>query len=215
MVLANVTALGFRPEDIKIMLSGHAHFDHVAGDALVKARTGAKVFATEGDARLLESGGKEDFRFGGEISFPPVTVDRRLRDGERVSLGATTLTAHLTPGHTKGNTTWTMRVADGARSYDVVFAASMSINPGVRMANYAPYPSIADDYAKSFVFLETLHPDVFLAPHGGMFHLDEKRKLMEQGAATNPFIDHDGYRAYVAALKKAYLAQLAKDRTLP
>ena len=215
LVLENVEKLGFKVSDIKIILSSHAHFDHVAGHALVKARTGAKVFASEADALLLESGGKTDFRFGNDISFAPVTVDRRLKDGEKVSLGGSTLTARLTPGHTKGNTTWIMTVKDQGREYQVVLAGSMTINPGVKMLNYAPYPTSGADYAKSLDMLEGLHPDIFFAPHGGQFKLEEKVKAFEQNPAVNPFVDPEGYRAMVAGWRKVYLAQLESEKPKP
>jgi len=215
IVLDNVAKLGFNITDIKILLSSHAHFDHVAGHALIKARTGAKVFASVADAELLESGGKTDFRFGSEISFPTVAVDRRLRDGEKVTLGASTLTMRLTPGHTKGNSTWILTVRDQGSDYQVVLAGSMSINPGVKMLNYAPYPTSGADYAKSFELLESLHPDIYFAPHGGQFNLHAKVKAFEQNPAVNPFIDPDGYRTTVANWKKAFLAQLESEKPKP
>lgn len=214
-VLENIVALGFKPSDVKIMLSTHAHFDHVAGHALVKAKTGARVFATAEDAILLESGGAKDFRFGPEVTFEPVKVDHLLKHRETVSLGGTTLTAHLTAGHTKGNTAWTFPVRDGGKTYDVVIAPSMSINPGVKLVNYAPYPDIARDYSASLDYLETLNPDVFLGPHSGFFNLEAKVKQLRDGAATNPFIDPAGYRAFVAGYRKAFFAQLTAEQGTP
>ena len=214
-VLENIVALGYKPTDVKIMLSTHAHFDHVAGHALVKAATGARVYATAQDAVLLESGGAEDFRFGKEVAFDSVKVDHRLRNGEHVSLGGTTLTAHIVPGHTKGNTMWTFPVADGGKTYDVAIAPSMSINPGVKMVGYAPYPGIARDYQASLDYLDKQHPDVFLGPHAGFFNMDAKVKLLRDGVTPNPFIDPDGYRAFVAGYRKAFLAQLEREQGMP
>jgi metallo-beta-lactamase class B len=211
-ILANIATLGFDARDVKIMLQGHAHFDHAAADSLVKARTGAQLVVSGADARVLESGGKADFRFGDSISFPPVKVDRRMRDGERITLGGNTLTAHLTPGHTMGNTTWTMRATEAGQSYDVAFVGSMSINPGVYLAGYAPYPNIATDYARSLSFLATLHPDIFLGPHGSFFHLEEKANRQREGGTPNPFIDPQGYRDLLAEWNRTYQAQLARDR---
>jgi metallo-beta-lactamase class B len=214
-VLENIAALGFKPRDVKIMLSTHAHFDHVAGHALVKAATGAQVYATAEDAKLLESGGATDFRFGGEYAFDPVKVDRRIKHGDTVTLGGARLTAHVTPGHTKGNTMWTLKVKDGGRTYDLAVAPSMSINPGVKMLSYAPYPDIARDYAASLDYLETLHPDVFLGPHASFFDMEAKAKRLREGATTNPFIDPDGYRAFIAGYRRAYEAQVRAERALP
>ncbi|MEO7454671.1 MAG: subclass B3 metallo-beta-lactamase [Gemmatimonadaceae bacterium] len=210
-VLQNIATLGFKPADVKIMLSTHAHFDHVAGHALVKATTGAKVYASAEDALLLESGGAKDFRFGSEITFEPVKVDHILRDGEAVTLGGTTLVAHITPGHTKGNTAWTMKVSEGGKTYDAIVAPSMSINPGVKLVNYAPYPEIARDYQRSFEFLDTLKPDVFLGPHAGFFDMDAKAKQQRDGATTNPFIDPVGFKRYVAGYRKSFEAQLKAE----
>ena len=215
LVLESVAKLGFNVRDIKIILSSHAHFDHVAGHAKAQTATGAKVFASDADATLLETGGKADFRFGADISFTPVKVDRRLQDGDKVTLGASALTARLTPGHTKGNTTWIMTVRDQGRDYQVVLAGSMTINPGVKMLNYAPYPASGADYAKSFALLESLHPDIYFAPHGGQFNLEEKVKAFALNPAVNPFVDPEGYRLMVANWRKAYSAQLDSEKPKP
>lgn len=215
LVLESVAKLGFNAKDIKIILSSHAHVDHVAGHAKVQSATGAKVYASDADATLLETGGKADFRFGDDISFTPVKVDRRLKDGDKVTLGASTLTARLTPGHTKGNTTWIMTVPDQGRDYQVVLAGSMTINSGVKLLNYAPYPQSGADYAKSLEFLESLHPDIFFAPHGGQFKLEEKVKAFAQNPAVNPFVDPEGYRLMVTNWRKTYLAQLESEKLKP
>src|SRR5262245_18881143 len=136
LVRANIEALGFKLRDIKIMLSSHAHFGHVAGHAEIKDATGARVYATAADAVTLESGGTKGFH---PLSpYQPVKVDQVLKDGEVVKLGQTALTVHLTAGHTEGNTTWTTTGEEGGKKYRLVFAASMSINPGVHLVNYAP-----------------------------------------------------------------------------
>src|SRR4030095_15706394 len=108
----NVAKLGFRLEDVKVLINTHAHYDHAGGLALLKRLTGATLMASEADAALLAAGGKGDPNFGDTLAYEPVKVDRILRDGDKVELGGVTLTAHLTPGHTKGNTTWTMTVND-------------------------------------------------------------------------------------------------------
>lgn len=215
IVLANIAALGFKPRDVKVILSTHAHFDHVAGHAFMKQQTGARVYASDADAELLESGGRKDFRFGDLISFDPVKVDRRIHNGDTVQVGGTVLTARITPGHTKGNTLWTMKVTDGGRTYDFAVAPSMSINPGVKLVNYAPYPDIARDYAASLDYLESLHPDVWVGPHAGFFNMEAKAKALREGAATNPFIDPAGYTAFMARWRKAYNTQLAADQGKP
>ncbi len=211
IVRANIAALGFKLKDIKIILSSHAHFDHVAGHAEMKAATGAQVYATAADAVVLESGGKQGF-------FPltpykPVKVDKVLNDGEVVRLGKVALTAHLTPGHTEGNTTWTTTVEDGGKQYNVVFVGSMSINDGVHLVNFPAWPDIAAAYAKSFQTLKALPCDVFLGPHAPFFALEAKVKLLDAKTRTNPFIDPAGYQNYIAGYEKSYHEQLQKEQT--
>jgi len=152
----NIARLGFKPSDVKIILSSHAHFDHAGGLAQLKAWTGARLFASAGDAPLLEAGDRGDPLFGDTLPFPPVKVDHLLRDGETVTLGDTTLVAHVTAGHTRGCTTWTTRVAEGGRLYDVVFLCSTTVLPGYRLVDHPTYPGIADDYARTFATLAAL-----------------------------------------------------------
>ena len=211
IVRGNIEALGFKLRDIRIMLSSHAHFDHVAGHADMKAATGAQVYAMAGDVPLFESGGKKGFHPIG--SFKPVKVDRALRDGEVVRLGDTSLTAHLAAGHTEGNTAWTTTVEEAGRKYNVVFAASMSINPGVRMVNNPTWASVADAYAKSFAMLKALPCDIFLGPHAPFFDMEAKvKRLSAAKGGANPFIDPAGYQKFLAELEKSYLAQIESEK---
>ncbi len=213
IVRANIEALGYKLKYIRIILSSHAHFDHVAGHADMKAATGAQVYATAADALTLESGGAKGFHPLG--NYKPVKVDRIIKDGEIVRLGGVALTAHLTPGHTEGNTTWTTTVEENGKKYDVVFAGSMSINPGVKMVNNPTWPGVAEAYAKSFQTLKSLHCDVFLGPHAPFFDMETKVKRMATDTKTNPFIDPEGFRNYIAGFEKSYNEQLAKERKQP
>src|SRR5205085_10917066 len=144
-------------------------------------------------------------------TYKPVKVDRTFGDKETVELGGVKLTARLTPGHTKGATTWTMKVKDGDKVYDVVIISSASV-PGYTLANNTQYPKIIEDYAYTFKLLKTLPCDIFLAPHGSMFGLLEKQERLKKDAQTNPFIDPQSYRAYVEKAEKTYLTQLEKER---
>ena len=210
IIRANIAALGFRLQDIKIILSGHAHYDHVGGHADMKRETGAQVYASAGDAVLLESGGTKAFH--PLKPFKPVKVDKIVKDGEVVRLGGIALKAHLTPGHTEGNTTWTTVAEEKGKKYDVVFAASMSINPGVHMVNYPPWPDIARVYARSFQSLKRLHCDIFLGPHASFFDMDAKVRRLNADPKTNPFIDPEGYRNYIARMEKRYHEQIQRER---
>jgi metallo-beta-lactamase class B len=208
-VRANIEALGFKLKDIKIMLSSHAHFDHVAGHADMKAVTGAKVYATKADAEILESGGKKGFHPLTPY-YKPVKVDKLLADGDTVRLGEIAMTAHLTPGHTEGNTAWTMQVTEKGKTYNVVFTSSMSINPGVRMVNNPAWAGVAEAYAKSFALLKTLPCDVFLGPHAPFFSMEEKVKRL--GAPVNPFLDSQGLRKFIETNEQNYLEQIKRER---
>jgi metallo-beta-lactamase class B len=197
LIKRNVAQLGFKMTDIKILINSHAHYDHAGGLAELKELTGAKLMATEADAALLERGGKDDFQWGDKYAYKQVKADRVLRDGDQVELGEASLTARLTPGHTKGSTTWTMKVNEDGGNYDVVFSSSVS-TPGYNLVGNENYPTIVDDYRRTFQILKSLPCDVFLGPHAEFFSMKEKMARMAQGTKPNPFIDSAGYREFVA-----------------
>lgn len=207
----NVVRLGFRLEDVKILINTHAHYDHAGGLALLKRLTGATLMASEADAALLAAGGKGDPNFGDTLAYEPVKADRILHDGDKVELGGVTMTAHLTPGHTKGNTTWTMTVTEESKQYNVVVVGSTS-SPGYKLVDNPNYPGIVADYQRTFQILKTLPCDIFLAPHGSFYDLTKKSKLLEQGPKQNPFIDPDGYKRYVEENEIAFNKELARQR---
>lgn len=209
---ANIRTLGFRLKNVKILLNSHAHLDHAGGLAKLKRDTGAPLYASAADAPLLESGGHGDYAFGDKYTFPPVKPDHLLRDGDTISLGGTTMTAHLTPGHTKGCTTWTMSVKANGKHYPVVFACSTSVLQGVRLVKNPLYPQIARDYKKAFRVLRSLPCEVFLGDHGWEFHLTAKRQALAAGAKSNPFIDPAGYRAYVNRSDAAFFKKLHQQQ---
>ena len=204
LLRTSVEKLGFKMTDIKIILGSHAHGDHMQGDAAVKELTGgATVMAMEQDVPALKNmtpGGK------------PHPIDRVLKDGEQVTLGGTTLTAHLTPGHTRGCTTWTMRVVEGGKPYDVVIMCA-GLQENARLVNNKNYPEIADDFARSVKTYKMLPADVFLAAHSWFFDL--AGKYAKLGGATNPYVDPAGYKAYVANMEKNLAAMLTEQRKNP
>lgn len=213
MIRASVEQLGFRFADIRILLISHSHYDHDAGSARIKELTGARYMVMEGDVPTVESGGKRDFQYGNDSTqhYPPAKVDRILKDGDEVQLGGMTLVARLTPGHTRGCTTWTMKIADGGRSYNVVIIGSPNVNPGYKLLGNSAYPAIADDFEKTFRVLNSLPVDYFLGAHGSYFDLERKVGLRKPDARS-PFIDPEGYRAYVADRERAFRAELARQR---
>ena len=212
----SIEALGFHLKDVKILLISHAHVDHAAGSALIKNLTGAKYMVMAADVPVVESGGRKDFAYSKspDMWFPPAKVDRVLHDGDQVRLGNVVLVAHLTPGHTKGCTTWTMKVVDQGKTYNVVIVGSPNVNPGYKLINNRKYPRIAADYEQTFRTLKSLPCDVFLGAHGSYFGLQEKYPRMGLGGA-NPFIDPDGYRRYVATTEQMFRADLARQTAHP
>lgn len=213
MIKASIEKLGFKFSDTKILLISHAHWDHDAGSALVKSETGAAYMVMDADVPVVESGGKKDFQYGNDpkMLYPPVKVDRILHDDDEVKLGGAVLVAHLTPGHTKGCTTWTMKVADGGKTYNIVIVGSPNVNPGYKLVNNKAYPQIAQDYERMWRVLKSLPCDVFLGAHGDYFDLEEKYPRMTAGG-TNPFIDADGYKKYIAERESTFQAELAKQQ---
>lgn len=173
-VAANITALGFKPRDVRWLLNSHAHFDHSGGMAELKRLTGAKVAATAQDRAALESGTYPGSETNTALNFPPVKVDRVLKDGDVVALGGVKLTAHLTPGHTAGCTTWTFPVRNGVRRLTALYYCSTSVAAN-RLVDRPQYPGIVDDYRRTFAELKTMKADIFLAPHSEQFDLAKKR----------------------------------------
>lgn len=198
VIQKSIEQLGFKFADTKILLGSHAHGDHQEGDALVKQLTGAQVMAMAEDVPALEG-----MKPGGK----PHPIDRVLHDGDTVALGGTTLVAHLTPGHTRGCTTWTLKVADGGRSYDVVIIGSLGVNPGFQLVNNKEVPQMADEYARAFKISRALPCDVPLGSHPGMYNLAEKYAKLGKGGA-NPFIDPAGYKAELDLDEAMYRAVL-------
>jgi metallo-beta-lactamase class B len=211
----SVEQLGFHFSDIKILLISHAHFDHDAGSAAILQQTGAKYMVMDADVPSVEDGGFTDFAYGGKQQYPPAKVSRILHDGDEVKLGGVVLTAHKTPGHTRGCTTWTMAVKDHGVARKVVIVGSWNVNPGYRLvdtpAKPASYPGIAADYVHTFDVLRALPCDIFLGAHGLYFDMLQKLKRMPaEGSAV--WVDPAGYKAAVAERQQAFEAELAKQK---
>ena len=211
LIRASVEKLGFKFPDVKVLLISHAHADHCAGSAEIKKLTGANYMVMEGDVPAVESGGGPK-KLADYTQFPPAKVDRVLHDGDEVKLGDAVLVAHLTPGHTRGCTTWTMRVREGERLLDAVIIGSPNVNPGYVLVNNKTYPDIATDYEKCFRVLHSLPVDLFLGAHGSYYDMERKHALLPT-AATNPFIDPDGYHRYATDREQAFRAEWEKQRT--
>ncbi len=209
LIAANVKALGFRIEDVRYLLNSHAHIDHAGGLAGLQRLSGAKMIASAKDKPFLEAG---DIGFGpsGGMKFPSIRVDRVIGDGETVSLGGTTLTAHLTPGHSPGCTTWTMRARgkDGVMR-DVLFHCSATV-AGQSLVPEA-YPGMIADFRASFAKLRRMKADIFLANHDNFFDLSAKRARLAAGDAA-AFIDPTELDRFAQRMEAAFEAELAKQQ---
>ena len=212
LIRSSVESLGFKFTDIKILLISHAHWDHDGGSALVKELTGAKYMVMDADVEAVESGGKSDFQYANDSDafYKPTKVDRVLHDGDEVKLGGSVLIAHLTPGHTKGCTTWAMKVQEGPKTYNAVIVGSPNVNPGYKLVGNALYPQIAEDYEKTFRVLKSLNCDLFLGAHGSYFGMETKYEHFKRGQTT-AFLDAAGYKDFVAEKEQAYRRELRKQ----
>jgi len=197
----SVEQLGFKFSDIKILLGSHAHGDHMEGDALVKQLTGAQVIAMAEDVPALEA-----MKPGGK----PHPIDKVIHDGDTVSLGGTTLVAHLTPGHSRGCTTWTLKADEGGKQYDVVIIGSFGTNPGFKLVNNTDAPAIAEEFNRAFKVARSLPCDVPLGSHPGMYNMEEKYAKLGKGGPS-PFIDPAGYKLEVDIDEAMFRAVLAEQ----
>lgn len=205
VIRKSIEQLGFQYGDTKIILISHAHGDHDEGTGVIQKETRAKLMVMAPDVAAEQSTAP---------GRPGAHVDRVLHDGDTVALGGSKLVAHLTPGHTPGCTTWTMQVNDGPRKLNVVIVGSPNVNPGYILVGNKNYPGIADDYVKTFTVLKSLPCDIFLGAHGGYFGLKAKYEKMKAGG-TNPFIDPEGYQAYVAEREAAFRKEWDRQKENP
>jgi metallo-beta-lactamase class B len=209
-IVKNIETLGYSVRDVRYLLNSHAHFDHSGGLAQLKQATGARLVASEGDRSALEGGFYLGFEDNHELDAPPVKVDRAVRDGETVKVGDVTLTANLTPGHTRGCTSWSMPVREGGRVYRLLFFCSSSVALN-RLVGPPQYPGIVEDYERTFARARKMDVDVFLAPHPEMFGLQEKRAAMPRGS-PNPFVDPKAFAAFMARSEANFREQLAAQQ---
>ena len=213
LIKQSVESLGFKFTDIKILLISHAHGDHNAASDTIKKLTGAQYMVMKEDVDVIESGGKTDFQYGNDPTtlYTPTRVDRVLKDGDEVQLGGVVLTARLTPGHTRGCTTWTMKVKENSKTRNVVIIGSPNVNPGYKLVDNTAYPQIAADYEKTFRVLKSLPIDYFLGAHGSYFDMETKYNRFKAGDA-NAFIDPEGYMKYVNEREQAFRQELKKQK---
>lgn len=210
VVEANIVSLGFKLKDIKYIVETHAHWDHVGGLARLKADTGAIFVASAGDRYGLEHGVHVGDNVYGGGSFSAIAVDREIGEGGMLALGGVVLTAHMTPGHTRGCTSWTMLVDDKGVSRSVIFFGSTSIADNVLVGNKA-YPGIGDDYRLSFKRLKAIKADVFLVNHPELADMDVKRAAQVAGK-PDAFVDPRALPAFIKESEADFNTELAKAR---
>ena len=208
-IKASIEKLGFKVGDIKYLLNTHAHIDHTGGLADMKQASGAQLIAGEADKPLLEGGYYPGRQEETDLAFPPVKVDRTVREGDTVTVGDVTLTARETPGHSPGCTSWTFTVKDGDASRSVLIFCSATVALNQLVGN-PTYRGIVDDYRKTFARAKEMKPDVLLAPHPEMYNMPEKRARIADGA-PNPFVNPGEFNAYAATLEKAFEESVAKQ----
>jgi metallo-beta-lactamase class B len=207
MIADSIRKLGFRPEDIKVMINGHAHIDHAGAFAYLKQQFGAQMAVMKDDVAAMESGDKDDFRYANDFVYPPVKVDRILRDGDTIRMGDVLLTAYHTPGHTRGATTWIANLVVDGKSYVIAFPDGAGFNPGYGLVKNPSYPGIGDDYRRTHHFLEMLKPDIWLAQHNEHYDLEGKRERAKT-KGVKAWIDQEGYRRFIAEKKRAFEDQV-------
>lgn len=211
-IVGNIRTLGFNPADIKVLVNTHQHFDHAAGLAEIRrAAPGARFYASAADGPVIAAGGKGDpFLKGARYEYEPVKPDVILKDGQKVSLGGWTLTAHITGGHTKGCTTWTFPVTVAGKVRQALVHCSSSVLPGYKLGKTETYPGQTADYEKSFATWKSLPCEVFIASHGAFYGLHEKRKALDAGKA-DAFVDPAGCKAFYEKSEAAFRAELKKQ----
>lgn len=214
-IRAAVEELGFKWADTKILLNSQAHYDHMAGAAEVVRETHAKVMVMDGDAQLAETGDANDFGGPDLTPYAPVKVDRVLHDGDKVTMGGTTLVAHRTAGHTKGCTTWTMQVTEGAKTWNVVIAGGFAALDSYKLADTpkhrASYPGIARDFKAGFALQRKLPCDIFLGAHGVYFDMQKKLARMP-AEGPSVWVDPKGYHDLLDESEKKIDARIAAER---
>jgi len=222
LIIANIRALGFKVEDIRLIVNSHMHYDHAGGIAALQRVSGAKVAASPAGAHALEQGGPPEddpqYTFGREHNeFPKVPKVRVLRDDEMLRVGELAITAHFTPGHTPGGTSWTWRSCEAANCLDLVYADSLNpvSAPDFRFTGDGKQASRVEDFRRSIARVEALPCDVLLAPHPPLFDMKNKIERRAREPATNPFVDAQACKAYAAKARRNLDERIAQESASP
>ena len=216
LIADSIRSLGFRLEDVKLIVNSHVHFDHAGGIAELQRRSGARVKASKWSAQVLRKGGvgRGDPQYGTLPSIAAVRNVSTFRDGESLRVGEITVTPHLTPGHTPGGTSWTWKSCDGAVCHDMVYADSLNpiSAPGFRFSKSRVYPQAIGDFEKSFAFFETAPCDVLITAHPELSGLWDRLALREKGGTPDPMVDSGACRKLAESGREKLRQRLASER---
>lgn len=218
LIAANIRKLGFDLKEVRLIVNSHMHHDHAGGIAALQRASGATVAASAAGAFALEQGGPAEddpqIGFGREHNeFPAVAGVRVVRDGETLRVGPLAITAHFTPGHTPGGTTWTWRSCEAKKCLDLVYADSLNpvSAPDFRFTGDGKYPGRVESFRRSIARVEALPCDILLAPHPQLFNMKAKTKRRLKDPASNPFVDSQGCKAYAASARKNLELRIAQE----
>lgn len=211
-IAASIRKLGFKPEDVRILLTNHGHVDHVAGHAHFVGLSNAAVYSAAADVEVMQSGGAKDYFYGNVPAFryDPVHVDKVLKSGDRIRLGGVELLALETPGHSRAAMTFVLDADVDGKKLRFVFPDGTGVNPGYRLLTDPNYLGIADDYHRTFATLSALKPDIWLSSHTEYMDFDGKREMAKTGGVS-AWIDPEGYRAFLASQREAFDARITAE----
>ena len=215
-IMSSIRALGFRPEDVRLILNSHVHFDHAGGIGELQRLTGARVAATAASARVLQSGrsGPDDPQFGVVPPIEPAANVQVIADGETLRVGPLSLTAHATGGHTPGGTSWTWRSCHEGRCLDFVYADSLNAisADGFRFTASAAYPSALADFERGFERLSSVPCDVLLTPHAEASDLWDRLARRDGEGSVDALVDRTACRRYVDAARERLRTRLESEK---
>lgn len=221
LIIESIARLGFDIADVEVLLNSHAHSDHAGGLRDLQEASGAELWVSEGDAAVMAAGGAGDLALGplrflgrlGGLRFRAPRIDHRFEDGEVIRVGPIELTAHVTAGHTRGCTSWSFPVRDGERELLAVSICSLTLFPFVSLTEPETYPGVREDFEDSFATLRALPADIFLGSHSDWFALNRKRRAQAAAESpADPFIDREGYRAFIDRAERSFREQLAEQQ---
>lgn len=216
LIVSNIHSLGFRIEDVKVILNSHVHYDHAGGIAELQRISGARVLASPWTAEVMRTGraGRGDPQFIGAIKIAPVRNVHDLHDGEVITLGHTSVTAHFTPGHTPGGTSWTWKSCEGETCHNMVYADSLSpvSSGGFRFSDVRDFPHVSETFEKSFHFLETTPCDILISVHPEVSELWDRLQSREKGTTPDPMVNSQACRQLAEQSREKLEARLEEER---